>query len=515
MLSSLIPANGGGRKMECLLNLQIIYERIQAIDPEAEFAPPSEMPGLKGICFYEGEQEKKEFLVICSREHSNQLPDSGSLLLLGDWGEEERAGLAGYILKRDGDLFSLLNELERLFFYYGEIEKRLQRILYADSSLNDICQIILEHFGRSVFVHDEHFYILSCPQMEPEKTKFDYDSQMGSFMQDKQTLTMFRTSPAYQETLKTRGGQFWKSDFDDNNCLYVNIWIDQIYKGRLIVTESLPTPGKLREVGYFGEIIRQAFINRYVYRDDVPSLLKGILVDGLKGREINAAKLSQKARQMGWQMEDHYVCGIITFGNEKISHYLAFGVCNSIQQQIEGSYPCYYDRAIYLLVNLTKGNLSLSDLRMKMSYTIRESLLHVGISNIFYRLQDFPLYMKQARIALVHSQEENRTSWYNEFKDNVLSYWMINGLGEMTRDTIISGDLGVLKNYDREKGTDLYQTLKVYLIHERNSTLTAQILKIHRSTLPHRLERIERLTGMNLDDFKTRLYLLMSFALEE
>ena len=38
---------------------------------------------------------------------------------------------------------------------------------------------------------------------------------------------------------------------------------------------------------------------------------------------------------------------------------------------------------------------------------------------------------------------------------------------------------------------------------------------MHRSTLPHRLERIRTLTGLDLDDFATRLYLLMSFALED
>ena len=88
-------------------------------------------------------------------------------------------------------------------------------------------------------------------------------------------------------------------------------------------------------------------------------------------------------------------------------------------------------------------------------------------------------------------------------------------MGELTRESIISGDLMLLKNYDGEKGTDLYQTLKTYLTCERNSTLTAQLLDIHRSTLPHRLERIEKLTGLDLEDFSTRLYLLMSFAIED
>ena len=68
---------------------------------------------------------------------------------------------------------------------------------------------------------------------------------------------------------------------------------------------------------------------------------------------------------------------------------------------------------------------------------------------------------------------------------------------------------------DADTGSELYVTLKTYLIAERNSTLTAQQLRVHRSTLPHRLERIRTLTGLDLDDFATRLYLLMSFALED
>ena len=79
--------------MDSLLNLQIIYERLQAIDPEVKLVPSSHMPGLKGICFYEGEAEEKDFLIICSRLHTNRLPPGGSLLLVGDWSEEERAGV--------------------------------------------------------------------------------------------------------------------------------------------------------------------------------------------------------------------------------------------------------------------------------------------------------------------------------------------------------------------------------------------------------------------------------------
>lgn len=505
----------GEYEMNGLLNLEILYERLLAARIPAEFVPSDEMPALSGFFFYPDGQESDGSLAVCLKSRTDGLPAQGSLLLAGDWDRGTLCSRKGYIYVPSDDLCTLVNVLERTFVYYAQLEKRLREVLYENSSLHEICQIGVEHFQTTVFVHDENFYILACPTLEEGKTFFDYDTQMESYMQDEWTLTMFRTSPAYQETLKTRGGQFWESDFNDDHCLYCNLWIDPLYKGRLIVTDREATAGKLREVGYFGEIARQALINNYMYRNDVPGPLKGVLIDALNGVEISREVLCQKARLMSWDLDDRYVCGMIAFGAEEISRYLAFGVCNMLHQHIQGIYPCSFNNAIYFIVNLSAGNLSMDDLRMQMSLLIRESLLHVGVSNMFCGLENLPIHLKQAEIALLYSREKNRTSWYNEFRENVLQYWMIKGLGELTRDSIIAGELTILKNYDAKNGTDLYGTLKVYLTQERNSTLTAQLLDIHRSTLPYRLDRIEKMTGLNLDDFKTRLYLLMSFALED
>ena len=85
----------------------------------------------------------------------------------------------------------------------------------------------------------------------------------------------------------------------------------------------------------------------------------------------------------------------------------------------------------------------------------------------------------------------------------------------LSKKALMPPELEILKNNDRENNARLLETLKVYLESERNSTLTAQILKIHRSTLPYRLNHIFRLTGLNLDDYHTRLYLMMGlYAME-
>ena len=73
--------------------------------------------------------------------------------------------------------------------------------------------------------------------------------------------------------------------------------------------------------------------------------------------------------------------------------------------------------------------------------------------------------------------------------------------------------LARLKQYDEAHHTELYQTLEVYLNHERGLNQTAQVLGLHRNSLMYRLKRIEQLTGVNLEDAQVRLHLMLSYKL--
>ena len=72
-----------------------------------------------------------------------------------------------------------------------------------------------------------------------------------------------------------------------------------------------------------------------------------------------------------------------------------------------------------------------------------------------------------------------------------------------------------LQDYDKENNTELYQTLHVFLRMERNLLKTSTELFIHRSTLSYRLKRISKITGIDLDDPRERLRLLLSFYMLE
>ena len=61
---------------------------------------------------------------------------------------------------------------------------------------------------------------------------------------------------------------------------------------------------------------------------------------------------------------------------------------------------------------------------------------------------------------------------------------------------------------DRENNTDLYYTLKVYLMNENNVTMAADSLHIHRNTLVYRLKQIKECIEADINDNETARELL-------
>ncbi len=68
-----------------------------------------------------------------------------------------------------------------------------------------------------------------------------------------------------------------------------------------------------------------------------------------------------------------------------------------------------------------------------------------------------------------------------------------------------------LAEYDRDHATQLYATMFAYLRNERRHQQTAEELYIHRNTLSLRLEKIQELCPMDLENPEERFHLLFSF----
>ena len=98
----------------------------------------------------------------------------------------------------------------------------------------------------------------------------------------------------------------------------------------------------------------------------------------------------------------------------------------------------------------------------------------------------------------------------NFCKDYVLDY-MRSRFRNAMETNLISPVLTQLKLHDSEHGTDYYNTLRVYLSCERDQTLAAKVLCIHRNSLVYRINRLKEMIDVDLDDPNERLYLILSY----
>lgn len=70
-----------------------------------------------------------------------------------------------------------------------------------------------------------------------------------------------------------------------------------------------------------------------------------------------------------------------------------------------------------------------------------------------------------------------------------------------------------LANYDEDHRGSLVKTLEAYFNHHGNISRTAESLFVHRNTLLYRMDRIQELTGQDLDNANMRLALHLSLKL--
>jgi DNA-binding PucR family transcriptional regulator len=80
---------------------------------------------------------------------------------------------------------------------------------------------------------------------------------------------------------------------------------------------------------------------------------------------------------------------------------------------------------------------------------------------------------------------------------------------------LVSPELQAMMDHDRQKGTQYFETLRAYLLNERDIPKTAEKLIIHRTTLLYRLKKIQSLMHVDLEDPWQRLYLTLSLWILE
>ncbi|HEX2988520.1 MAG TPA: helix-turn-helix domain-containing protein, partial [Chloroflexota bacterium] len=75
--------------------------------------------------------------------------------------------------------------------------------------------------------------------------------------------------------------------------------------------------------------------------------------------------------------------------------------------------------------------------------------------------------------------------------------------------------LGKLEDHDRKAGGELLKTLEAFFQCHGNLSRTAEELSLHRNSLLYRLQRVEEISGLEMDDPEVRLSLQVALKVRQ
>ena len=417
------------------------------------------------------------------------------------------------MLEKETDPIKLFEKIQDTIEKYRLWDWKLQRALSSDNPLDNILLASMEVLRNPMFIHDSSFMILSDPRHIPAMSTWEKDKRTNKYMVSTTLINDFRTDIEYLKGLKAKKPVLYSAEQTGYRILYRNLWNGDRYEGRVLVDEIQDSiqPGDFYVIDYLGKVIEHYIQRRHLVWLSIGNDIEDFFRDCLKENRVDERQAINFLDYLHWNRYDRYVCMRIVTDQEELNLMFSSALLSQIETQVQTGQAFYYDNSICVVVNLSYSNETAAQVVSKLAVTMREGLLKIGVSS---EIQDFlliPQAYQQARIALEFGHTSQSMVWYYYFDDYMLEYIVDCASKELPIHMLCADALEKLKKYDEENNADLYHTLEVYLRLEKNVLRTSKELFIHRSTLAYRLDRIQKVINVNLDDPKERLKLEVSY----
>ncbi len=185
---------------------------------------------------------------------------------------------------------------------------------------------------------------------------------------------------------------------------------------------------------------------------------------------------------------------------------------SNLKTLIPETIATYHQNGIVAIIpyDYTHNNTHLENL---LAFASTE-FVRIGISNPFSTIDKFVSHFNQSFTALEHGLRLSSEELICNYSD----YQIFDLFSEIKQPESLGRfchpALETLRQYDYKNGTDLYETLGMYLKHKKCIKDTSSALFIHRNSLVYRLNRIAEICQIDLDDLNTGFLLHLSFQID-
>lgn len=408
----------------------------------------------------------------------------------------------------------IVNEQYAILQQSNRIYEQLTELVLQGADLTDLAATLAGLLQRSVTIEDPAFYILATARNGPVDEAREWSVANG------------RTTPELSEHLFEAGiyqqllekmTPVWVSPMPELGMtmerFVAPIIVDREIHGYIWIIAGDHPLTELDELAIsHGATVAALILFKEQAVRQAEEALHGDFFAALLRGETEGVVFGEQAHQLNFQREQMYqillIKGAFTIGGSKYSledyvdHWLAENQLTALLSWHEGNLAVVLESS-----DEGTGKQTAQSIFADLDHPTQTLL--IGVGNRYPLVPDetgsLQRSYEEAQEALRIHLALKETKGVVTFADLGLLHWLYHLPPEQRANNVYWERIQTLADYDEKRNTELVQTLDVYLDHGGALIEASQALFIHRNTLPHRLQRIEKLCQVNLRDPVQRL----------
>lgn len=409
------------------------------------------------------------------------------------------------LLLETSDLEEVLNDVLNAFEYYGSWNNQMLELLSSNAMLPDFFSAVRQLLPLPLFLLDAGFRLLAF-QEDYGVGQVDeiWDEMLKTGKPD--TDFLIHLNQNYPKRLLEKNIYILGKDVFPHRCYNQNFFFQNDWVGTLVLVELSESisQGTLDLFRLFGACLNRWF--QIHFQEQHSIVLNRLLQTALTEKSVSTKELARQLVLFGWKEQD--LLRIIRLDATYRPFIGNSYLCRTLNDGFSDLYAIPMEPSIFLVLNTSRTPFEAQKAHL-MPWLLQYKYYRV-FSQPFTLSDSFYDHYKYTELAAGYCPKQPG-HLYDSARYS-LPYLFYEMKHTLTLP-VLHPALTVLLEYDREKNGALFYTLYCYLKNERSLIRTAKELKLHRNSLSYRLSRIFELIDVDLEDYLTRLSLLLSYEI--